>query len=141
MYRASIENRGDTRYHATTKDAAFVLDTAGQGANPVDALLASLCGCVGHYVRDYLRELGIAYRSFTIDAEATATADQKKLAGITLWIDLGDTELGPQKRAGLLAFVERCKIHGTLREGCPIETRWGRAARPASRAAAPSAAG
>jgi uncharacterized OsmC-like protein len=130
MYRASIENRGDTQYHATTKDSAFVLDTAGHGANPVDALLASLGACVGHYLRDYLRNEGIAYRGFTVDAEATATADQKKLARITLWIDLRDTEIGEQQRAALLAFVERCKIHGTVREGCPIEMRWGRAARP-----------
>jgi uncharacterized OsmC-like protein len=141
MYAASIENRGDTRYHATTRHAAFVLDTAGQGANPVDALLASLCACVGHYVRDYLHDQGIAYGGFTVDAEATATADGKKLAGITLWIDLRDAELGDQKRAALLAFVERCKVHGTLREGCPIETRFGRAARPVTpvaRAAVPS---
>ncbi len=132
MYRASIENRGDTQYHATTKDSAFVLDTAGHGANPVDTLLASLCACVGHYVRDFLHDRGIAYGGFTVDAEATATADQKKLAGITLWIDLQDTQLGDRERVALLAFVERCRVHGTLREGCPIETRWGRATRPAA---------
>lgn len=141
MYRASVENRGDTQYHATTRHSTFVLDTAGQGANPVDTLLAGLCACVGHYVRDYLRDEGIPYRGFTVDAEATATPDQKKLAGITLWIDLGETELGQQKRAALLTFVERCKVHGTLREGCPIETRWGRAAQPVSRVAKASARG
>ena len=141
MYRASIENLGDTQYHATTKDGTFVLDTAGRGVNPVDALLASLCACVGHYVRDYLRNEGTPYGAFTVDAEADATADQKKLAGITLWIDLGDTALTPPQRARLLAFVERCKVHGTLRDGCPIETRWGRSAQSGSPRSALSARG
>ena len=130
MYRASTENRGDSRHHAITKDYAFTLDTEGKGANPVDTLLASLCGCVGHYVRDFLREQRIASGGFTIDAEGSATADGSKLSVITLRIDLRDAELDEPKRAALLAYVQRCKVLNTLRAGCEIEMRWGRPARP-----------
>jgi hypothetical protein len=42
MYKAFIENRGDSRHYAVTRHSSFVLDTEGNGANPIDALLAAL---------------------------------------------------------------------------------------------------
>src|SRR5512143_27905 len=65
MYKASIENKGDSKYYVTTRHAGFVLDTEGNGANPIDTLLASLCGCIGHYVRDYLVDQQIAHSGFS----------------------------------------------------------------------------
>ncbi len=42
MYSASIENIGDSRHFAATKDYSFVIDTAGTGANPIETVLAGL---------------------------------------------------------------------------------------------------
>ena len=120
MYKASIENKGDTRYFATTRHSAFVMDTEGREANPVDTLLAALCGCLGHYVRDFLRNRGLPSAGFTVAAQAAATADQSRLDSISVQIDLGEVRLQPAEEAGLLAFIERCKVYGTLRRGCPI---------------------
>ncbi len=120
MYKASIENKGDTRYFATTRHAAFVMDTEGKEANPVDTLLAALCGCVGHYVRDFLRDRGIPCAGFTVAAHAAGGSDQVRLAAISLRIDLGDVRLDPAEERDLLVFIERCKVHGTLRQGAPI---------------------
>jgi uncharacterized OsmC-like protein len=130
MYRASIENKGDSRYHVTTKGGAFVLDTEGNGANPVDTLLASLCGCVGHYVRDYLLDRSLAAPRFTIDAEGSATSDGSMLSTIAVWIDLREVDLDERARSELLSYVERCKVLSTLRAGCTVELQWGRSARP-----------
>lgn len=130
MYRASIENHGDSRCHVTTKDCAFVIDTEGGGANPVDALLASLCGCVGHYVRQYLRDQRIASNGFTIDAEASTTPDKSRLSVVTLSMDLRDTALDSAMRAALLGYVERCKVLKVVRGGSEVVFRWGRAVRP-----------
>ncbi len=132
MYRASIVNVGDSKYYASTKDASFVLDTEGRGANPVDALLASLCACIGHYVRDYLREQRIAYRGFTIESEAGISADKSKLSEIRLWIALEDALLDEPQRSALLTYVERCKVHGTLKEGCPVKLSLGQPAKAQS---------
>jgi uncharacterized OsmC-like protein len=52
MYTAMTDNHGDSRHYATTKDHTFVIDTEGKGANPVETLLAGLCGCLGHWIRD-----------------------------------------------------------------------------------------
>jgi len=119
MYRASIENRGDSRYHVTTRNGSFVLDTEGGGPNPVDTLVAALCGCIGHYVRDYLRERGVPCDRFTVAGEAANAPDKTRLSRIDVRIDLGRALDEPQ-RTELLAYVERCKVHNTLKAACPI---------------------
>ena len=116
MYTAKIENKGDSRYYATTRHASFVLDTEGQGANPVDTLLASLCGCLGHYVRDYLLDHQLVHSGFVVDAEAGVSTDKARLAGITVRIDLKDVRLDAQQAADVLVCIEKCKVHKILRE-------------------------
>lgn len=120
MYRASTENWGDSRFLATTRHSSFAMDTQGKGANPVDTLLAALCGCVGHYVRDFLVEKAIAAPGFAVRAEGEATQDQSRLAAISVGIDLGAVQLGARE-AELLDFVRRCKVLRTLEQGCPVE--------------------
>jgi len=131
MYRASIENQGDTRYLATTRHSSFVMGTEGNGANPVDTLLAALGGCVGHYVRDFLRDRAIPAAGFQVVLEASTTADRSRLAGISVQIDLGETQLDAALEPELLAFIERCPIHGTLRQASPIVAVLQRRARAA----------
>jgi uncharacterized OsmC-like protein len=114
MYKASIENRGDTRCFANTRHASFVLDTNGNGANPVDTLLASLCGCLSHYVRDYLVEHQISYDEFSINSEADATPDKAQLDKINVLIKLKDIELNEQQSEELLKFLGNCKVNKIL---------------------------
>ena len=132
MYRGSIENWGDTRFLATTRHSSFAMDTHGKGANPVDALLAALCGCLGHYVRDFFREQSLPLAGFAMTAESAATPDQSRLASITVRIDLGEADLDPARRPALVAYVQRCKLYGTLRNGCPIDIALERREEPAS---------
>jgi len=115
MYKASIENRGDSRYYANTRHADFVLDTEGNGANPVDTMLASLCGCLGHYVRDYLIEHQISYCEFTINSEAKVTPDKSKLDKIDILVNLKDVVLSDQQSGELLRFLDNCKINKILK--------------------------
>lgn len=116
MYTASIENRGDAKYFATTRYSSFVLDTEGDGANPIDTLLASLCGCMGHYVRDYLVDHRIAHIGFAIKAEAGVTRDKTHLAGINVRIDLKEVKLDDRQVTELLQFIGNCKVHKILNE-------------------------
>ncbi len=120
MYCASIENRGDSTYHATTRHSTFVMATDGHGANPVDAMLASLCACIGHYARDYLREERISASKLTVKAEAQGTADGARLAEIAIRIDVDDAHLDEGRRGELVQRAERCKIHNTLKAGCAL---------------------
>lgn len=121
MYKASVENRGDSKFYASTRHSSFVLDTEGNGANPVDTLLASLCGCLGHYVRDYLAERNVGNNGFSITAEAGTTVDKALLSGIKVRVDLSGARLDKQQSAELVQHMERCKIHRVLRSGTGVE--------------------
>jgi uncharacterized OsmC-like protein len=114
MYKAKVYNKGDSKYHATTRHASLVLDTEGHGANPIDTLLASLCGCLGHYVRDYLIDQQVPHSGFSIDAEAEVTRNRASLAGIKVCIDLNETKLGATQVSEMLKFIENCKVHQIL---------------------------
>lgn len=116
MYKAFIENKGDSKHYAKTRHSAFVLDTEGKGANPIDTLLASLCSCLGHYVRDYMVVHQITHHGFSIDAEAGVTPDKASLADIKVRIDLQDVRLDEQQAAEMLEFMEICKVHKILKE-------------------------
>ncbi len=120
MYAVIVENRGDTRYHATSRGYEFVLGPKGAGANPGDTVLAGLCACIGHYVRQLLQERRLASHGFALRAEAESTADESRLASIQVWIDLRDIALDEGGRALLLAAAARCKIHNTLKAACPV---------------------
>lgn len=115
-HKASIENKGDSKNYATLRHASFVLDTQGQGAHPIDTLLASLCGCMGHYVRDYMVDHKIAHNGFSIETEAWIIPDKARLADIHVLIDLKDVKLSNQQAAGLLTFLETCPVHKILKE-------------------------
>jgi uncharacterized OsmC-like protein len=129
MYAVTLENRGDARYHAASRGYEFTLGPQGAGANPGDTVLAGLCACVGHYVRQFLQERKLAAQGFRVEAEAESTPDESRLASISVWIDLGDLPLDEAGRAALLAAAARCKIHNTLKAACPVTLALGR--RPA----------
>jgi uncharacterized OsmC-like protein len=125
MYAVTIENGGDAKYHATSRGYRFVLGPQGAGANPGDTLLAALCGCIAHYVRQFLRERRIESEGFAIAAEADSTPDESRLASIRVRIDVRSTALDEPTRAALLAATEQCKIHRTLKLACPIDVTLG----------------
>jgi uncharacterized OsmC-like protein len=114
MYKAFIENMGDSKYYAVTRHSSFVLDTEGNGANPIDTLLASLCGCVGHYVRDYMVGRQIAHSGFSVNAEAETTSDNAGLGDIKVSIDLKELKFDERQVSELMSFVGNCKVHKIL---------------------------
>lgn len=119
-YGAAVENRGDSTYVATTRHGTFVMSTGGRGPNPVDTLLASLSGCIGHYVHDFLREREVANGGFAVSASATSTPDGARLAEIDVAIDVKGAVLDARQREELLRVAEHCKVHNTLKVGCEI---------------------
>ena len=119
-YSASVDNSGDSTFQATTRHSTFLMGTAGRGANPIDTFLAGLCGCLGHYARDYLREHDIAADGFSVKAGATATPDGARIAEIDVRIDIAGARLDARQRAELVATADRCKIHNTLKACCDV---------------------
>jgi uncharacterized OsmC-like protein len=116
MYNAIVENKGDSKYYATTRHSGFVLDTEEKESNPIDALLASLCACMGHYVRDFLGDRRIPHSGFSLEAKAGITPDKARLARIDVHISVKDAMLDDRQVSELLRSIESCKIHKIMKE-------------------------
>lgn len=125
MYHAKVENRGDCRYFAKTRHSSFTLDTEGKEVNPIDALLASLCGCVGHYVRDYMIDSRISNSGFTVQANTDAAKNENRLEKINVRIDVTGQSLTEEQRSEMLKYVDRCKVVGIVKHnpGLTVEVR------------------
>lgn len=120
MYSARITNRGTSKHYANTRHGEFVIDTAGEGSNPIDTLLAGLCGCIGHEIRDAMTAERIAYTSFVVKAEADLAKDKTRLSDISVSIELDGVHLDDKAKANLIAVAEGCKIRNTLKANSQV---------------------
>lgn len=115
MHSARIENWGDTRSFASITGYGFVMESQGiGGANPIDTLLASLAGCLGHQLCTFFRDQKLRSNGFSINTEANMTEDNSRLADIRVEIDLRDTAVDAEMKSILMHYVESCKIYKTL---------------------------
>jgi uncharacterized OsmC-like protein len=120
MYSALIENNGDSSYHASVRGYSFMMDTVGQGANPIDTLLAALCGCISHQLKDFVIGEGIEAKGFTVKAEADLSKDRRRLSDISVSIAIKGAKLDGRQEEEILEYVKRCSIHNTLRANSNI---------------------
>lgn len=118
MYAASVENNGGGQFLATTKDGQFAMGQGGVGA--IDAMLASLCGCVGHHVHSRLVERKIPFSAFTIKADGTRSVDGSCLTRIAMTLRVDGRTLTNAEKTDLLAEAKTCPIHNTLAKALEI---------------------
>lgn len=86
------------------------------GPTPTELFVASLAACVGFYAGRFLRRHGLPHDRLRVDGRATMSAGRPaRVASITLRI-AGVPELPDNRREGLLAVVEHCTVHNSLRQ-------------------------
>lgn len=120
MYQASIASTGHRTYHAVTANLTFDMGAEGKGASPVQVLLASLCGCIGHYVEIFLSQSSRSFESFEVSATCDPPTEGHDLGRIDLVIRVRGTELSDVAQAELCAFVTRCRVYGSLGAGSRV---------------------
>jgi len=91
------------------------------GPTPTELFAASLAACVGFYAERFLRRHGLEADRLRVDCHATMSADRPaRVATITLRIG-GLPELPSNRRDALLAVVEHCTVHNSIREAPQVE--------------------
>lgn len=119
MYTAIVENNGSQQYRATSRGYDFVLGE--KGANPIETLLAGLCACVAHHVRDRLIERKKAFVTFAVKADAELVEDGLAIAKIGLAIEVRGAALTMAEGNDLVAQAKECPLYNTLIKGTVIE--------------------
>jgi len=115
--RFSIRVRG----HELVVDQPLADGGEDGGPTPTELFVASLAACVGFYAERFLRRHGLPADGLRIDAHAAMSADRPaRVATVTLRVG-GVAELPENRRKGLLAVVEHCTVHNSIRQAPAIE--------------------
>jgi uncharacterized OsmC-like protein len=114
MYEANITGHGKHAYHASAANLRFDMGAEGKAASPVHVLLASLCGCIGHYVEIFLEQSRVGFESFDVGATCEPPTEASDLGLIDLVIRVRGADLSEPTRAELCKFVTRCRVYGSL---------------------------
>lgn len=121
-FHGSVENRGDSRFYARTRDASFVLDAGGHTAHPIDAFMACLSASVGHHILRWLQDRNIGNPGFKVSASANLTDDPEhpRLWAISIVADTSRIAMDSAAQREAEQYVDRCPLFRTIGVGSSI---------------------
>lgn len=103
------------RDHELTVDQPVEAGGSDDGPTPVELFVSSLAACVAYYAGRFLQRHHLAYENFCVKAEFDMAEDRPaRVAAVRMRILLPE-ELGAARREGLLAVVNHCTVHNSLR--------------------------
>jgi uncharacterized OsmC-like protein len=121
----------ETRGHRMTVDQPVDAGGADLGPTPTELFVASLAACVGFYAGRFLRRHSLAAEGLRVDCQATMSGGRPaRVESISLRLD-GLPMLADRQRAALLAVVEHCTVHNSIRQAPEVEVELA-AAQPAA---------
>jgi uncharacterized OsmC-like protein len=106
----------EVRGHHLRVDQPVAAGGADLGPSPVELFAASLAACVGLYAQRSLRRHGLQADGLRVRCEATMSSEPPtRVAAITVWL-AGLPALTERQRDALLAVVDHCTVHNSLRQ-------------------------
>ena len=115
--RFTIQVRG----HRLEVDQPVAGGGQDAGPTPTELFVASLAACVGFYARRFLARHDLDGAGLRVEADFTMSPDRPaRVDTITLRLLLPQP-LEPNRRRALLAVVDHCTVHNSLRT--PPEVR------------------
>jgi putative redox protein len=127
MPNLSVTHQTGDRFELQVRGHRLVCDQpvadGGQdtGPTPTELFVASLAACVAHYARRFLARHHLDATGLRVEAKYTMSTDRPaRVASVTLDI-AGVPELSDNRRKALLAVVDHCTVHNSLRT--PPEVR------------------
>src|SRR6266511_767049 len=109
------------RGHRLTVDQPVEAGGANLGPTPTELFAASLAACVGFYAGRFLRRHGLAAEGLRVHCEATMSGGRPaRVEAISLRLD-GLPMLADRQRVALLAVVEHCTVHNSIRQAPEVK--------------------
>ena len=103
------------RGHRLTCDQPLADGGDDQGPTPTELFVGSLAACVAFYARRFLARHHLDAAGLRVEADFTMSADRPaRVHTITLRL-LVPGPLEPNRRRALLAVVDHCTVHNSLR--------------------------
>jgi uncharacterized OsmC-like protein len=109
--RFELEVRG----HRLLCDQPLADGGNDHGPTPTELFVGSLAACVGFYARRYLARHDLEATGLRVEADFTMSPDRPaRVNTITLRL-LVPRPLSPNRRRALLAVVDHCTVHNSIR--------------------------
>jgi putative redox protein len=110
---AGVRFNADIRGHRLVFDQPIDDEGSDLGPTPTEVFVASLAGCVAHYATRFLERHGQRSDGLRVRAEFTMAAHPSRVGSVELVLLV--TGLPEALRAPLLAVVDHCTVHNSLR--------------------------
>jgi putative redox protein len=121
MPTLSVTHQTGDRFQLQVRDHQLLCDQptsdggTDQGPTPTELFAASLAACVGFYARRFLARHHLDAAGLRVEAAFTMSPDRPaRVDSITLRLTVPQP-LAPNRRRALLAVVDHCTVHNSLR--------------------------
>lgn len=105
----------EVRGHQLTVDQPVDAGGADLGPTPTELFAASMAACVGFSAERFLRRHGLAADGLRVHCQAAMSSElPARVAAITLRL-AGLPALSERQRTALLAVVDHCTVHNSIR--------------------------
>lgn len=105
----------DVRGHRVLVDQPS-RDQEEAGPTPVEFFVASLAACAGYYAERFLRRHDLPYDGLRVDCDWAMRAGEPARVGRVSMRVMPPSFIPPELRQPLLAAIDRCTVHNSLRE-------------------------
>jgi putative redox protein len=103
------------RSHRLLCDQPLAEGGGDQGPTPTELFVGSLAACVAFYARRFLARHDLDPTGLRVDADFTMSTDRPaRVASVTLRLIIPQP-LVPNRRRALLAVVDHCTVHNSIR--------------------------
>jgi uncharacterized OsmC-like protein len=102
--------------HRVTIDLPEAQGGTDRGFAPPQLFMAALGACIGGYVADYCRGVGVPCRGLRVDVRWEQASRPKRIGRIMAEVQLPAAELEPGRLAAIRRAAEQCLLHNTLRQ-------------------------
>jgi putative redox protein len=136
MPNLSVAHQAGDRFELQVRGPRLLCDQpvadggTDQGPTPTELFVGSLAACVGFYARRFLARHHLDAAGLRVEAAFTMSPDRPaRVAIITLRLLLTQA-LEENRRRALLAVVDHCTVHNSLRTPPEVRVRLAEPARP-----------
>ncbi|GGS28315.1 MULTISPECIES: OsmC family protein [Actinokineospora] len=124
MATISVTHLHGNRFLATTRNHPVLVDQPGDdiAPTPVELCVMALASCAAHYAVGYLRAEGLCDRGVTVECRWSMRPNPARVGRVEIAVRTPQP-LTDKHRCGLLAAVDHCTVHNTLRLPPDIDVR------------------
>ena len=111
------------RGHELVVDQPVAHRGGDAGPTPTELFVAGLASCVAFYAERYLSRHGLPLEGLSVECDFSFATDRPaRVSAVALSVLLPDG-FPEEGRAGLLAVVERCTVHNSIKQAPEISIR------------------